>query len=184
MAIEKLKSEVQEIWELFRETDKRMRETDERMKETDKKIEKLSESVQALTGKWGKFVESLVVPALPKMLGERGIEVDRIFQRVRAQKEGKEMEVDILAVDTEYAVLVEAKSTLKVEDVREHIERLDSFKEFFPEYRDRKVAGAVAGIVIEEDADKFAYRQGLFVITQTGETAQILNDDSFQPRLW
>ena len=36
----------------------------------------------------------------------------------------------------------------------------------------------------EEGADKFAYRQGLFVIGQTGETVKILNDKTFKPRIW
>ena len=68
--------------------------------------------------------------------------------------------------------------------IKEHIERLKVFKKFFPEYSDRKVIGAVAGIVIEEGADKFAYRQGLFVIGQTGETVKILNDKTFKPKIW
>ena len=38
-----------------------------------------------------------------------------------------------------------------------------------------------SGIVIEE-ANKFAYRQGLFVIGQTGETVKILNDKTFKPK--
>ncbi|HID57281.1 TPA: DUF3782 domain-containing protein, partial [Candidatus Poribacteria bacterium] len=44
--------------------------------------------------------------------------------------------------------------------------------------------GAVAGIVIEEEADKFAYRNGLFVIGQSGQAAKILNDEKFRPRFW
>jgi hypothetical protein len=38
--------------------------------------------------------------------------------------------------------------------------------------------------VISEESDKFAYRQGLFVIVQTGETVQLLNDKQFQPKHW
>jgi len=89
-----------------------------------------------------------------------------------------------LAINKEYAVLIEAKSTLSIEDINEHIERLKAFKKFFPEYSNRKVIGTVAGIVIEEEADKFAYRQGLFVIGQTGETVKILNDKTFKPKIW
>jgi len=94
------------------------------------------------------------------------------------------MEVDILAINGEYAVLIEAKSTLKIEDVKEHIERLEKFKTFFPEYSKRKVVGAVGGIVIEEDSNKYAYRNGLFVIGEGGDTAVILNDKGFKPKVW
>jgi len=73
---------------------------------------------------------------------------------------------------------------LKVEDVNEHIERLDSFRSFFPEYNDRKAIGAVAGMRMEEGADRYAYRRGFFVLAQSGESLVILNDDKFRPRLW
>jgi hypothetical protein len=113
----------------------------------------------------------------------RGIEVDKVYQRVKTHKNGKEMEVDILAVNGEYAVLIEAKSTLKIEDVDDHIERLKEFKGFFPEYADRKVIGAV-GIVIEEESDRYAYKKGLYVIAERGESVEIINDSKFKPKEW
>ena len=39
-------------------------------------------------------------------------------------------------------------------------------------------------MVIAEEADKFAYRQGLFVIAQAGEMVHLLNDEKFQPKHW
>ncbi len=44
--------------------------------------------------------------------------------------------------------------------------------------------GAVAGIEIEESADIYAYRQGLFVLAQSGETMDILNSDDFEAKVW
>ena len=64
----------------------------------------------------------------------------------------------MLAVNGEYAVLIEVKSTLGVDDINEQLEWLSQFKEFFPEYRDRKMLGAVAGIAIDEGADRYAYK--------------------------
>jgi hypothetical protein len=37
---------------------------------------------------------------------------------------------------------------------------------------------------IEEGADKNGDRQGLFVLTQSGETIAILNSEQFQPKNW
>jgi len=143
MTPQELERAIQEVWALFKETDRKF-------KETDKKIAEVSRTVAALTGKWGRFVEGLIAPGTISMFKERGIEVEKIYQRVKAHKDGREIEIDILAINKEYAVLIEAKSTLGIEDVNEHIERLKAFKKFFPEYSDRKVIGAVAGIVIEE----------------------------------
>ena len=36
----------------------------------------------------------------------------------------------------------------------------------------------------QQELDRFAYRQGLFVIGQTGETVKILNDKTFKPKIW
>ncbi|KJU85339.1 hypothetical protein MBAV_002467, partial [Candidatus Magnetobacterium bavaricum] len=59
---------------------------------------------------------------------------------------------------------------------------LSRFKEAFDEYAGRIVIGAVAGIVIEEGVDRYAYHKGLFVIGQRGDTVRILNDGKFVPR--
>ncbi len=94
------------------------------------------------------------------------------------------MEIDILAVNGEYAILIEAKGTLNIEDVNDHIKRLEDFKNYFPEYQDRKIIGVLGGIVIEEESDKYAYRQGMFAITESGETVKILNDKQFKHKEW
>ena len=191
MTTKELEKSIQEIWNLFKETDGRFKETDKEIdklsksvEETRKTAEITNRAVYALTGKWSRFVEGLIAPAVERLFNERGIEVDKVFQRVKTRRNGSEMEVDILAINGEYAVLIEAKSTLKTEDVKEHLERLGKFKTFFPEYRERKVVGAVGGIVIEEDSDKYAYRNGLFVIGESGEAAVILNDKGFKPKAW
>ena len=181
MTPQEMEKGFEEIWRLFAETDRKFQETDEKFKETDKRIDK---AVGSLTSKWGRFVEGMVAPAVERLLGERGIEVDRVYQRVRARREGGAMEIDVLAVDGEYAALVEVKSTLSLDDVNEHLENLGRFREFFPEYADRKIVGAVAGIVVDEGVDRYAYKKGLFVLRRSGDAVAIANDESFRPRLW
>ena len=39
-------------------------------------------------------------------------------------------------------------------------------------------------MVINKGADKFAYRNGLFVLRQSGEIIEIANDESFRPKEW
>ncbi|MBF0345690.1 MAG: hypothetical protein HQL06_15860 [Nitrospirae bacterium] len=138
--------------------------------------------MEALTGKWGLFVEGLVLPATERLFRERGIEVDQMSQRVKSRKQGFEMEIDILAVNGEYVVAIEVKSSISVDDVKKHMERLSKFKSAFRQYADRQIIGATAGIVIEEGVDRYAYKNGLFVIGQSGDTVKILNDDKFTPR--
>jgi hypothetical protein len=191
MTTQQMEKNFQEIWALFKETDGKFKETDgkfketdRKFKETDRKFKETDQAIRSLTGKWGRFVEGLIVPAVKQLFEARDVEVEKVYQRVKAHKNGKEMEVDILAIDEAYAILIEAKSTLSVEDVKEHLDRLANFKMFFPEYDKKKIIGAVAGIVIDEGADRYAYHQGLFVIAQSGKTVKILNDKKFRPKTW
>ncbi len=164
----------------MKETARQIADTDRQMKETDRQMKATDRRIGELSGKWGRFVEGMVAPGVSRLFAERGIQVEKVYQRVRVAG----MEIDVLAIDGGYAVLIEVKSTLGVDDVREHIERLGRFKIYFPEYADRQVVGAVAGIVIEEGVDRFAYKRGLYVIAQSGETVRILNDPDFKPRLY
>ncbi len=180
--------EIKQIWAMFHETSREMRDGYREMREGYKELRNLFKETDRrigdLSSKWGRFVEGLVVPGMISLFEKRGIEIEKISQRVRVRKKDGEMEIDILGINGEYAVLVEVKSTLSPEDVMEFIEKLKKFKKFFPEYADRKIVGAVAGIVMESEADKFAYRQGLFVIAQKGETVKIINDRKFTPKIF
>ena len=51
-------------------------------------------------------------------------------------------------------------------------------------YADYQIMGAVAGAVVPEEVGRFAYRQGLFVLAQNGDTMEICNDDRFAPLTW
>lgn len=188
MTTKEVEKSIREVWELFKDTDRKFeesrREFEKRDLELAQRVAAVGDQVAALTGKWGKFVEGLIVPSVERLFKERGIEVEKVSQRVRARKNGRSLEVDIMAINGETAVLIEVKSTLKVVDVEEHLQRLAEFKQFFPEYQDRRVYGAVAGIVIDEGADRYAYQNGFFVIGEKGETVKILNDKKFVPREW
>lgn len=160
------------------EYERQMQETDRRMKETDRKIDRLG-------GRLGEFVEGLVAPACKSLFLQWGIPVHQVSRRVEADLPGgRHMEIDLFVVNGDAVALVEVKSKLTVEDVREHLERLAQFKSFFPRYDDCRTFGAVAGMVIEENVRRFAIHQGLFVIEQAGETLRMANEADFVPRAW
>jgi RecB family endonuclease NucS len=97
---------------------------------------------------------------------------------------GQTLEIDVLVTNENHVLVVEVKSSLGVNDVKDLMDDLRRFREFFPEYAQKQLYGAVAGIEIEEGADKYAYRQGLFVLAQAGEAVSILNNPDFEPRNW
>ena len=181
----------EEIWEILRklalsseETDRRMQETDRRMQETDRKLKEVTQAIGRLGNRLGEFVEGMVRPAVVRLFQDRGIAVHQVFRGAYAERDQEAMEIDLLVVNNLDAVLVEVKSELKVDDVKEHIGRLQRFKKLFPQYAGFHVMGAVARMVVPEDTARFAYRQGLFVLAQSGDTVTISNDPCFQPGVW
>ncbi len=171
----------EKVWLMFQETRQQFQETDARIEKLNQETNKI---ISVLGDKWGHFVEGVVEPSMVRLFNERGIPIEETAQRLKKRVDGESMEVDLLGFNGDEVVVVEVKSTLTVEDVRDHLYRLENFKRFFPRYAGNRLIGAVAGMVIVEEADKFAYRQGLFVILPSGDTAQLLNDKNFQPKHW
>lgn len=186
----------QETNRKFQETDRKFQETDRKlaemfekvsaqMQETDRKIKEVSEQIGRLGGRLGEFVEGLVAPACETLFAERGIPIHIVSPNVKAKLDGgRHMEIDLLVVNTGTVSLVEVKSKLTVEDVRDHIKQMEEFKEFFPEYADKKAIGTVAGMVVDESVVRFAIKRGLFVMVQSGETVRIANNETFVPKIW
>jgi hypothetical protein len=181
-----LDKQFREIGERFKETERQFKETDRQFKKTDKKFDKYFGKVKELDRNWGKLVESLVKPSVAEQFRKRNFPISGSGQRVERYYNGRLMEIDILLTDGDAVIAVEVKTTLSVSDVDEHIEKhLKPFKLFFPEYRGRKVLGAVAYIHLEENADRYAYKKGLFVLTFTsGDAVKIRNDAGFVPAEW
>ncbi|MBF0179077.1 MAG: DUF3782 domain-containing protein [Magnetococcales bacterium] len=160
------------------ETDRLMREVSKQMKETDRKLDRLGDRL-------GEFVEGLVAPACKTLFAQWGIPVHQVSRRVEADLPGgRHIEIDLFVVNTDAVSLVEVKSKLTLDDVREHLARLSVFKEFFPRYADCRTYGAVAAMVIAENVSRFAISQGLFVIEQAGDTLRMANEADFKPRAW
>ena len=167
--------------EQIQETARSMKETDRQMRETDRRLKKAED---LFTTQWGKLMESLVSGDLVRLLDGRGIRVQRLAQRTLERRGGESYEVDILAVNGEEIVVVEVKTTLRPEDVRRFRSKLGRFKEWWSEYRDRKVYGAMAFLQAADGVALHAERQGFFVIRATGDSASIVNAEDFEPRVF
>ena len=155
------------------------KEAKERSKEADLRLKK----AEALfTGQWGKLVESLVEGKLVELLRARSIDVYHTSARVRGQHGPVQWEYDVVAHNGEEVVVVEVKSTMKVADVRAFLAGIATFKQREWRYQRDRVYGAMAYLRAEEEAAVFAERRGLFVIRATGDSASIVNKDTFRPR--
>ena len=173
----------EQVWQMFQETDKMFKETDkmlsEKFKETDKKLNKLE---ALFTSQWGKLIESLVEGDLVKVLNNRNIKVERTIQRIKGNHKGENFEYDIIAVNGREIVIVEVKTTLRVQDVNHFHEKLWKAKQYMSEYKDKMIYGAVAFLTADGASDRMAEKLGFFVIKATGNSSEIINQKDFVPK--
>ncbi|MBI4646698.1 MAG: hypothetical protein HY738_08950 [Bacteroidia bacterium] len=127
-------------------------------------------------------MEALIAPSSLKIFRERGIDVERTFTNIKIKGKKRNAEFDVVLGNGREIVIIEVKTTMNVEKVNEFLEKLSRIREYFPEYSEKQIYGAVAGIKYEENSDKYAYRNGLFVIVNSGEgLIKIANSRKFKP---
>ncbi|MEI6139415.1 MAG: hypothetical protein WCP85_09130 [Mariniphaga sp.] len=183
----------QDILELFVRQSKVFEERLEKSQsDFDLKLEKsqsaFDKRLGELAGTWGKFVVEMVKPKIVELFKAKNIQILTSLQNVEGFiGDEKHYEIDLLLINTNFAVAVEIKSSLSVDDVKEHLKRLDKIKKVQPERVNLSgvtIFGAVAGMIVENDADRFAYKKGLFVLRQKGNIVEIVNDEKFKPKEW
>ncbi|MDI9355435.1 MAG: small VCP/p97-interacting protein, partial [Chitinophagaceae bacterium] len=172
--------------------EKQRAEFEEEMKKSreaaEKSTQELNKKIAGVTDTLGNFAVEMVEPKLMELLRAKGIPIETIYESIKGFKNDQRYyEVDLLMVNTNIFVAVEVKTTLKPEDVDEHIERLEKIKAVGPKGMDlsgMSFYGAIAGMVVKNDADIYACKKGLYVLCQNGENVKVVNDSKFQPRTW
>lgn len=182
---------------LFLETREQMQETREQIKATHEQIAATHEQVEAtnkavgsLTRKVGEMVE--------KLLGEGNLvaQFRELGHKVKTHSQNKVFgdrgtadsgEIDLFLEDGDVAILVEAKTTLKMSDVIEHIKRIEKYRRFVDAdgKNGKRFIGAVAGTVIPENVIDFAHDNGLYVIVQSARAVEIVTPaKDFKAKEW
>ena len=161
------REQIREVWEQMKETDRKIRETDEQIKKT-------SREVGALGSRIGEIIEYMVGGDIVEQFQTLGIEITSLcrYKQFGKRGTGKSGEIDVLLENGDLVVLIEVKTKLTHDDVREQIELMEKYRLYGNEKR--RILGAVAGAVIADNVVQFAHRQGLYVIVQSGEAVEII----------
>jgi hypothetical protein len=189
---------LEEVWALFRETDRRMKETDQRMKETDQRMKetdrllkelalKTDRQIGRLGNRLGEVIEHLMSPKLQEKFAALHLHFDHFSRNHEIEdEEGRLLaEIDVLLENGDYAMAVEIKTRLSSEDVQEHLKRMDILRQVADRHNDRRrYLGAVAGAVVDREVIEYANRHGLYVIIPSGDTVEIEIPEGFKPRTW
>jgi hypothetical protein len=191
----------EKVWAMFQETDRRMQETDRRMQETDRRMQETDRRIQEtglqlketdrkiskLGSRLGEVIEHLMAANIVEKFNNLGYAFGRANTNTRFINSSNELiaEVDILLENGDLALAIEVKSKLTVEDVQDHMGRMERLRRYADDHGDqRKLMGAVAGAVISEGVKPFALKNGFYVIEQAGDTVKIDVPEGFKPRKW
>ena len=167
--------------------DELTRETKCSMDELTRNVNELTKNVGGINNSLGRFTESLFSTGLDGLFNEFGYTFTKQGPHVKFKIDGKvAAEADYFLEDGEYAMAVEVKTELRTRDVDDHIERIGVIRRYFDARGDKRVlVGAVAGGIVHENVLNYALRQGLYVVTQKGNSAVVVDlPPDFQTRKW
>jgi len=176
----------QEFREGMQEFREGMIELRESQKETDRQMKEYNKRFGEFTRRFGEVVEYMIAPNLLKKFREYGFKFhEAMSDRVFSDDDNDiSFEVDIFLQNGDKAMLVEVKTKLTTEDVKDHIVRLEKMRVYADLHSDKRTfLGAVAGVVMTSNVKKYALEQGFYVIEPSGETFNII-PPSGKPKEW
>ncbi len=129
---------------------------------------------------WECLIESLRERHLVPLLNQQGIHIEYTARRI---KRPGSYEFDIMAANNEEVVLLTVRTKLKVNDVKDFLDDLRKISAH-DSYHDRAIYGAAACSKATQKAVVYAEKHGLFVIRSTDDSASILNQEDFKPKVF
>ena len=173
-----------QLRESKQETDRQLQETDRQLQETDRRLRELGRQIGGLGDKFGSFTEGLALPSMQKILTQR-FNMDVIGPRLRARRNGRSLEVDVLAYSHAPdgdAYVVEVKSHLREEALEQMRKILRELRDYFPEHRNRKLHGILAAVDVPEDLRDKVLSEGIYLARIHDGQFELQVPEGFQPR--
>jgi hypothetical protein len=175
--------------------DRRMQKSDEdferRMQKSREDFDRGMRETRKLIGdlgrKFGSAVEHMVAPNLVEKFNVLGFTFTKYGTDIAISDKARKFaaEIDVFLENGDCAIAVEVKAQLKIDDVKEHVERMEILRRYADAHQDvRKYYGAVAGAIIHNNVKEYALKTGFYVISQSGDTMRIDVPEDFKPRAW
>jgi len=135
---------------------------------------------------FGEVSEYMIAPKLCEKFYEFGFNFLRANRNVKVNDRERDisLEIDIILENGDKAMLIEVKNKLTRDRIVAHIERLEKMRKHSNTHGDsRTFLGAVAGVIVTDEARSFALDQGLYLIEPSGDNFNI-TPPLGKPREW
>jgi hypothetical protein len=188
---------LQEVRQILKENAEQQKEIDRIMKENaeerKKDAEEWKESKENFNKRLGEYInlfgevtEYMMAPKLREKFRELGLDFPQTSRNTKVNdiENGISFETDVKLENGDKAMLVEVKTKLTFERINKHIERLEKMRMYANLHGDKRTfLGAVAGVVVTDEARNYALSQGFFVIEPAGENF-IITTPNGKPKEW
>jgi hypothetical protein len=178
---------MRELGKKQEETARQIEKNAQEMEALKKTVERVTVNVGGLNRSLGELIETLIAARLWEKFPDYNLK--RAYQRVPIFDENNRTmtDIDILLSNTDTVMVVEVKRQLDDRrDVDDHLKRMERIRKYPPaEVAGKKMIGAIAGGVVDDDTRRYAYESGFFVLELTGDTVQLIPPpDGFVPKKW
>jgi hypothetical protein len=172
----------------FEEIKQSQKLTSEQIKLTDEQLKKTDEQLGHLGNRFGDVEEYLVAPGIAEKFNELNYHFSEAARNIKIYGEDKQKlaEIDIMLENDDFILCVEVKVSPNEKDLRKHINRLKIVQRYFKDRRptERKIIGAIAGTVFDDEFKNIVIENGLYTIMPTGNTFKIDVPEGFQPQIF
>src|SRR3990172_3665830 len=164
----------------MRDFKEELRKDREEAKEERKKMNK---QWGELANKWGTIVEDIVAPSVKeiaeKYFGCTETE-DFMIRRFKqnTKDKSKSREFDVIAVCPEKVLVIEVKSTPKIDYINNFIATIQEVFDYFPEYAEKKLIPIFSSLNIPDNIVKYLTQNKLYAMATGDELMEIVNFDS------
>jgi hypothetical protein len=173
------------VAELSRSTSELKNGLNQSQQETSKQIKQVTKQIGELGNKFGSFTEGMALPSMEKIL-RKEFGINDISPRRKAIINGHSLEIDVLAVDNRNengdVYLVEIKSRLTDDAIRQMQNTIAQFPRFFPNLADRKIYGIIAAIDIPDNLRAEVLKQGFYLARISDETFKLAVPREFKAK--
>ena len=149
----------------------------------------LNKQLGEIANKQGRMAEDLVAPSIGTILRkiEGYPETMPVAVIVRPRlihptKPGRSREFDTIAVCGDYLLVNETKSTLTPSDVKKVLKLIPEVREYFPQYKDKKVICSLATLYVDPSLVKHATNHGVLVLAVGDDLMDVMNPEGFKPK--
>ena len=134
------------------------------------------QNISGLSDKWGDLGEAMTIGEAQDVLNSMdGIDVGGIQPSFTHKYNGKKMEIDGIGIGEDMVVVIEAKATLKQNDVSEFTTKLKRFTKIMPIYAGKKIYGAMGFLSANKDVQAQAHKKGLLLICPNVSTKKLVS---------